>query len=105
MNQGAMSSSQNFPLDNLVFDLMMVIIEKSKGLEAMNQYLQDAQSNHRVKDSFEKIRKQDTECIRELTQHLSFLIGQQSTGQAGAAAAQRPPQGSGQSTTGGSSNR
>jgi hypothetical protein len=76
MNQKNMSSSQNFPIDNLVYDLMMIITKKSKSLKAMEQYLQDAQNNQRVKDSFEKIRKQDEECIRELTQHLSFLIGQ-----------------------------
>lgn len=90
-----MSSSQNFPLDNLAYDLMMIITKKSKALEAMDQYLKDAQSNQRVKDSLEKMRKQDEECIKELTQHLSFLIGrQQSSGQ-----------GSGQSATGGSSKR
>jgi hypothetical protein len=101
MNQGNVSSSQNFPLDNLVYDLMMIITEKSKGLEAMDKYLQDAQNNQRVKDSLQKIRQQDVECVRDLTQHLSYLIGQQASGQAGAAAGQRP----GQGTTGGSSNR
>ena len=77
MNQQNINSSQNFPIDNVVYDLMMMITKKSKCLKAMEQYLQDAQNNQRVKDSFEKIRKQDEECIKELTQHLSFLIGQQ----------------------------
>ena len=84
MNQGKMSSGQNFPIDNLVYDLMMIITKKSKSLKAMDQYLQDAQNNQRVKASFEKIRKQDEECIRELTQHLSYLIGQQAPGQGSA---------------------
>lgn len=101
MNQASTSSSQNFPLDNLTYDLMMIITEKSKGLKAMDKYIQDAQSNQRVKETLEKIRKQDAECVVEMTRHLSFLIGQQSAGQAGAAAAQRPSQGS----TGESSNR
>lgn len=82
MNQSNQSSSQNFPVDNLVYDLMMIITRKSKGLEAINKYMQDAQSNQRVKDSLEKIRKQDTECVKELTLHLSYLIGQQASGQA-----------------------
>jgi hypothetical protein len=77
MNQGKTSSGQNFPLDNLVYDLIMVIAKKSKALKAMDQYLQDAQNNQRVKQSFEKARKQDEEIIKELTQHLSYLIGQQ----------------------------
>jgi hypothetical protein len=77
MNQQSATSSKNFPIDNLAYDLMMIIAKKSKGLKALEQYLQDAQNNQRVKDTFEKIRIHDEECIRELTQHLSFLIGQQ----------------------------
>lgn len=77
MNQQDKSSSQKFPIDNIVYDLMMIIVQKSKGLKAMDQYLQDAQNNQRVKESLEKIRAMDEECVRELTQHLSFLIGQQ----------------------------
>jgi hypothetical protein len=81
MNQKTASSSQNFPIDNLVYDLMMIITKKSKSLKAMERYLQDAQNNERVKASFEKIRQQDEECVRELTRHLSFLIAQrQATG-------------------------
>lgn len=77
MNQQSTISNKNFPIDNLVYDLMMIIAKKSKGLKAMDQYLQDAQNNQRVKDTFEKIRKNDEECVRELTQHLGYLISQQ----------------------------
>ena len=79
MNQQNSVSSKQFPIDNLVYDLMMIIAKKSKGLKAMDQYLQDAQNNQRVIDTFEKIRKNDEECIRELTQHLGYLVGQQQT--------------------------
>src|SRR5262249_30294494 len=51
MNQQDKSSSQNFPIHNIVYDLMMIIVQKSKGLKAMDQYLQDAQNNQRVKES------------------------------------------------------
>src|SRR5215467_4881845 len=74
MDQKSATSSQNFPIDNLVYDLMMIITKKSKSLKAMDHYLQDAQNNERVKASFEKIRRQDEECVKELTRHLSFLI-------------------------------
>jgi hypothetical protein len=81
MDQKSPSSNQNFPIDNLVYNLMMIITKKSKSLKAMDQYLQDAQNNERVKASFEKIRQQDEECVKELTRHLSFLIAQrQATG-------------------------
>ncbi|HWQ32095.1 MAG TPA: hypothetical protein VNQ79_04365 [Blastocatellia bacterium] len=71
-------SGKHFPLDNLTYDLITMIYEKSKALEACDKYLQDAQGNERIRQSFEKIRKQDEECITELQQHLSYLIGQQS---------------------------
>jgi hypothetical protein len=76
-SQGNPSSRHNLPLDDLVYDLMMIITKKSKALEAMDKYLQDAQNNHRVKASLEKIRRQDEECVKELTLHLSYLIGRQ----------------------------
>jgi hypothetical protein len=79
MNQKSATSGQNFPIDDLVYDLMMIITKKSKSLKAMDKYLQDAQNNGRVKASFEKIRQQDEECVRELTRHLSFLIAQRQT--------------------------
>ena len=71
----------NFPLDNLSYDLITIIHEKSKGLQAFDKYIQDAQSNERVRQSLEKIRQQDEQCIQELTQHLTHVLGQQ--GQAG----------------------
>ena len=81
MNQKSTGSGQNFPIDDLVYDLMMIITKRSKSLKAMEQYLRDAQNNQRIKDSFEKIRQQDEECVKELTRHLSFLIAQrQATG-------------------------
>jgi hypothetical protein len=95
MNQQSTSSGKNFPIDNLVYDLMMIITKKSKCLKAMDQYLQDAQNNQRVKESFEKIRQQEEECIRELTQHLGYLVGQQ----------QATGQGPGRSAAGGGAGR
>ncbi|HZS04197.1 MAG TPA: hypothetical protein VFD58_05125 [Blastocatellia bacterium] len=77
MSQNTTRSGKHYPLDNLVYDLITVMQEKSQGLEAYDQYIKDAQGNDRVRQSFEKIRKQDEECITELQQHLAFLIGQQ----------------------------
>ena len=96
-NAGRMSSSKHFPLDNLTYDLITVIHEKSKALEAYDQYLQDAQSNERVRQSVEKIRKQDEECISELQQHLGFLIGQQQGSSAQPGASKSASTGSGSS--------
>jgi hypothetical protein len=89
------NGGQKYPLDDLAYDLMMIITKKSKALEAMDKYIQDAQKNNRVKESLEKIRRQDQESVEELTRHLSYLIGQQNVS----------GQPSGQSATGGSAKR
>ncbi len=39
----------NFPLDNLTFDLITIIYEKSKGLEAYERYVRDAQGDQQVR--------------------------------------------------------
>lgn len=74
--QAGMQSSGNFPLDNLSYDLITIIHEKSKALEAYDKYLRDAQGNDRVRQSLEKIRQQDEQCIQELSQHLGYVLSQ-----------------------------
>lgn len=74
--QADMTGSGNPPLDNLSYDLITIIHEKSKGLEAFDKYLRDAQGNERVRQSLEKIRQQDEQCIQELSAHLGYVLGQ-----------------------------
>ncbi len=69
-------SSAHYPLDDLTYDVIAMLHHKSKGLEAFEQYLSDAQGNDEVRETIEKIRSQDEECIRELQQHLISLLGQ-----------------------------
>lgn len=82
---GSQSSGQsgNFPLDNLTFDLVALTYEKSKGLEAYNKYIQDAQSNQQVRESLEKMRQHDEQCVQELRQFLGQMLGGQQSGQQG----------------------
>jgi bacterioferritin (cytochrome b1) len=77
-SQNASNQSGNFPLDNLCFDLITVIQEKSKALEAYDKYLRDAQNDDQLRQVFEQIRQQDTEHVQQLTQHLRRLLSQQS---------------------------
>lgn len=60
----------NFPLDNLTFDLITILHEKSKGLEAYDKYLRDAGNDQQLRQVFERIRDEDTRHIQELSQHL-----------------------------------
>ncbi|HWR16916.1 MAG TPA: hypothetical protein VN577_18960 [Terriglobales bacterium] len=67
---------QNFPLDDLSYDLITIIHEKSKGLEAYDQYLQDAQGDNELRQVFQQIRDQDAKAIEKLRQHLGRVMQQ-----------------------------
>lgn len=73
-NQGSRGGNRgNFALDNLTYDVITVLHEKSKGLEAFDKYIQDAQGNNEIREIFERMRQQDQELIRELEGHLGKL--------------------------------
>lgn len=76
-NQGGMGSSGNFPLDNLTYDLITILYEKSKGLEAYDKYQRDAQGNQEIGNLLQQIRRQDEQHIQQLQQHLGQLLGSQ----------------------------
>ena len=86
-NQGATKqsgqgqSSGSFPLDNLTYDLITVLYEKSKGLEAYDKYIRDAQNDQQAKQLFEQMRQQDEQCIQQLAQRLGLRSGQRGQGQ------------------------
>src|SRR5437763_16039503 len=67
------SRGNDFPLDNNTYNVITVIHEKSKGLEAFDRYLEDA--DERLRTMFEEIRAQDSRFIEELQDHLRRLMG------------------------------
>jgi len=77
-NQNASNQGGNFPLDNLCYDLITIIHEKSKALEAYDKYLKDAQNDNELRQLFEQVRQQDTQQVQQLQQHLGRLLGEQS---------------------------
>jgi len=64
--------SEDFPLDNNTYNVITVIHEKSKGLEAFDQYIEDADAE--LREIFQEIREQDTRYIEQLQDHLRRLI-------------------------------
>lgn len=62
----------DFPLDNNTYNVITVIHEKSKGLEAFDQYLQDA--DEELSEILQEIREQDTRYIEQLQEQLRRLI-------------------------------
>lgn len=70
-------SSSNFPLDNLTYDLVTILYEKSKGLEAYDKYMRDAQGDQQCSQLLQQLRQQDEQAVQQLQQHLSRLLGNQ----------------------------
>ena len=75
------SESGRFGTDNLTYDLIAAIHEKAQGLEAFEQYLQDAQGDSEARQCFEELQRQDRENIQKLQNLLQNRIGGQNQGQ------------------------
>jgi hypothetical protein len=73
-NRGG-SSSTGEGLDDLTYNVVTVLHEKSKGLEAYETYIEDASDNEEVRQIFEELRDQDQEAIGRLKECLQQLIG------------------------------
>jgi hypothetical protein len=76
MNQSSQTettSTQKFPVSNFVYDCVTLMHAKLQGIEALHKYEQDAQQggHDRFVQLIQKIRQQDTECVRELEQILA----------------------------------
>lgn len=76
-NQDRARSSGNFPLDNLTYDLITILHEKAKGLEAYDKYQHDAQGNQEIANLIQQIRRQDEQHIQQLRQQLAQLLSGQ----------------------------
>ena len=63
-----------FGVDNLTYDLVSILHEKSKGLQAYGKYLQDARQNDEVMDLIQRIQKQDKQIVQELRDCLADVI-------------------------------
>jgi ubiquinone biosynthesis protein Coq4 len=70
------SQSNRYGIDNLTYDLIAVIHEKAQGMEAFEQYLQDAQGDSEVRQCFHELQRQDRENIQRLQRLLQNRLGQ-----------------------------
>lgn len=60
-----------FPLSNMQFDVVNVITEKSKALQAYDRYIRDCMPNTDLVQVFEKIKSDDRRHIEELKKYLA----------------------------------
>ena len=65
------TQSSSFALDNVTYDLITILHEKSKGLEAYDKYMQDAQGDQELNNILQQIRQQDTQFIQQLQELLA----------------------------------
>jgi ferritin-like metal-binding protein YciE len=61
-------------IDNVLYDVITVLHEKSKGLEAYDKYERDLQGNQEVKQVFDEIRRQDEQAVQRLEECLRTLM-------------------------------
>jgi hypothetical protein len=74
-DRGRSSSTGGEGLDDLTYNVITVLHEKSKGLEAYETYIEDASDNEEVRQIFEELRDQDLEAVGRLEECLQQLMG------------------------------
>jgi hypothetical protein len=70
------STQQNpqYPLSNAAYDIIVVLHEKSKAIEAYNRYLDDVQSDTALRQALVEIRHDDQRHVERLKSHLPRLL-------------------------------
>lgn len=71
------ATGKSYPLDNVTYDIVTILHEKSQALGAYDQYIRDAQSNPDVVRCLEEIRTHDQQDIEKLRFELGKLLGGQ----------------------------
>lgn len=80
MPQANNRSGEDYPLDNLTFNLITIMHKKSKAIEAYDKYIEDAQDDEEISELIEEMRSQDEEYVMQLQQHLARLLTKQAEG-------------------------
>lgn len=83
VSQETRSTGQTYAVPNIVYDVITLIHEKSKGLEAFDQYMQDAQGQGDIANLLQQLQQQDRDAVNQLTQQLRQLLSKGGSGQGG----------------------
>jgi hypothetical protein len=70
-------------IDNALYDVVAILHEKSKGLQAYDKYEKDLQNRPEIKQIFDEIRRNDEQAVKRLED----CLGQLCSGEAGRRAA------------------
>ena len=69
-----------YGIDDLTYDLVTILHNKSKGLEAYRRYIADARVNGEIRAMLERFRNDDREKVQELRACLVDVLGHDSHG-------------------------
>jgi hypothetical protein len=71
-------TQQRYPISNVLYDVVTLMYERCKGLEALNEYERDGQQggHQALVDLVQKIRQQDEQIVHELEQILARNVPQ-----------------------------
>ena len=70
-----MATMTQKPLDDLTYDIVSILHEKSQALEAYDDYIEDADREPDVRRVLEEIRRHDEEDVQKLRSELGRLLG------------------------------
>ncbi|CAN5560039.1 hypothetical protein BH10CYA1_BH10CYA1_25970 [soil metagenome] len=68
-----------YPLSNPAFNVIALLYEKSKALEAYDRYLEDLKDDKELTDLFTGMRAEETKQVEQLKNHLARLLKAEST--------------------------
>jgi hypothetical protein len=67
-------ADEKFPLTNLQFDVVLLLTEKSKALEAYEKYQTDAKPCAELSALIEKMKQSDKEFVGQLKEYLGKCL-------------------------------
>lgn len=68
------SQKGTYPLSNPAFDVIAVLYEKSKALEAYDRYLADMTGDTELTELFVGMREEETKQVEQLKSNLARLL-------------------------------
>ena len=69
-----MQSQGNLPLNNIEYDVVSILYQKSKALEAYDKFFKDAQSDPELVNLLKTIHREDSKHVEELKSCLQRLL-------------------------------
>lgn len=63
-----------YPLNDVAYDLISVLYQKSKALEVYGQYIDDVEKDNQLRELLMQIREEDYKHVQQLQKHLGRIL-------------------------------